>query len=82
MIELTDAERGHFERDEDNRQRRWVESILHKPCGEAARGVAARGSALMLWIDSNGEFRALRINRETSLVREFVPDFINRGRPK
>lgn len=80
MSDLTAAEREQFQRDEDNRQRRWVESILHKPCGEAAKGVAARGAALLVWIDASGEFRALRIQREASVIREYVPDFINRGR--
>lgn len=81
MIELTAAEREQFARDEDNRQRRWVEGIMHKPCGEAARAVASRrGDALLLWVDANGEVRAQRIQRDASVLREHVPDFINRGR--
>jgi hypothetical protein len=80
MTELTTIERAQFERDEDNRQRRWVESIIHRPCGEAARAAAARqGDALLLWIDASGEFRAQRIQRDASILREFVPAFINRG---
>lgn len=83
MTEPTPAERAQFERDEDNRTRRWVESIIHKPCDEAARQVAARqGDALLLWIDASGEIRAQRIQRDASVIREFVPDFITRGRTK
>lgn len=79
MTEYTDAERAQAARDEDNRQRRWVESIIHKPCGDAAAAVAARnGEALLLWVDPNGEFRAQRIRRDESVIREFVPDYLQR----
>lgn len=80
---LDPAARAQAARDEDNRQRRWVESIIHKPCGEAARIVSAvRGDALLLWVDTNGELRAQRIQRDASVIRDFVPDFIKRGQSK
>lgn len=79
MNDLTPEMRAQFQRDEDNRQRRWVESIVHKPCAEAARLAAARqGDALLLWVDANGEFRAQRIQRETNTFREFVPAYLQR----
>lgn len=78
--ELSAAERAQAEREADNRLRRWVESIIHKPCGEAARQVAAlRGDALLLWVDANGELRAQRIQRGASVIREYVPNYIKRG---
>lgn len=81
MTELTAAELAQAQRDRDNSQRRWVESVKNKTCGAAASDVGTPGDALLIWRDANGEFRCQRIHREASVIREYVPAYLRRGSP-
>lgn len=75
------AETDEAARAEDNRQRRWVESIRGKSVAQVASDVGALGNALLVWVDANGELRAQRIAREASTIREYVPAYLSRGGP-
>lgn len=81
MSEFPDAATiAQVERERDNMQRRWVESVMQKTVEKATREVhAQRGEALLVWIDPTGELRAQRISRERSLIREFIPPFLERN---
>lgn len=77
----TAADIAQVERERDNMQRRWVESVKGKSAEKAATDLHSegRGEALLVWIDTNGEFRAQRISREASTLREFVPSYLQRN---
>ena len=84
MIDFPDAATiAQVERERDNMQRRWVESVKQKTVGKAAHDLQSegRGEALLVWIDTNGELRAQRISRERSILREFLPEYLTRGIP-
>lgn len=71
---------AQFERHRARRHDAWVRSFEHRPVKKVAEGVAQRGDALLIWIDSNGELRARRVSREDSFYREFVPEYLRRIR--
>lgn len=61
-----------------HRETVFVERVRGLSCDKAAQEVNSRGGALLIWKDSNGEFRAQRISREHSVIREFVPAYLRR----
>lgn len=69
-----------FSESEALRHADFVARSRELTCKTVAEETRGRDLAVVVWVEPGGEFRALRVSRTDSIFREFVPDYLRRGR--